>query len=175
MSFERDMKDSREEKDDYFRSSEDSPIPENERAGFAGLKYFPPDQDYRMIVKLVPYPNPEVVTMATSKGTQQKFHRVGYFQFEINKRKARLQAYRSAEREDEHLFVPFRDRTSGRESYGAGRYIDLDLSEDDSYLLDFNVAYNPYCAYNEGYVCPFPPKENSIDVEIRAGEKKYRD
>ncbi len=174
MSFERDVNSSREEKDSYFMSG-DSPVPENERGRFTGLKYFPPDQEYRVIVKLQPYLDPQIVTLTTNKGTQQKFHRVGWFDFEINRKKVRLQAYRSVETEDERLFVPFRDRTSGRETYGSGRYMDLEPSESDSYMLDFNAAYNPFCAYSDSYVCPFPPKENSLDVEIRAGEKKYHD
>src|SRR5438445_12789637 len=127
-----------------------------------------------MKLKLQKYPNPEIVTMVTSKGTQQRFHRVGYFEFEIDgKKKVRLQAYRSAERADEHLFIPFRDKTSGKESYGAARYIDLDLTQDDNYVLDFNTAYNPYCAYSDDYVCLLRPRKNSLDVDNSAGEKKY--
>jgi len=111
--------------------------------------------------------------MVTSKGTKQRFHRVGYFEFEIDGKNARLQAYRSAQREDNELFVPFRDGTSDKESYGASRYLDLDLTKDDNYVIDFNYAYNPYCAYSEDYVCPLPPRENWLDIEIRAGEKNY--
>ena len=173
MSFAKSVEKWRKEKDSFYKFSDDSPIPERERESFAGLKYFPPDEKHRMKLKLQRYPNPEIVTMVTSKGTQQRFYRVGYFAFEIDGKKARLQAYRSAERTDEHLFIPFRDKTSGKESYGAARYIDLDLTQDDNYLLDFNAAYNPYCAYSDDYVCPLPPRENSLDVEIRAGEKKY--
>ena len=171
MSFAKSVENGRKEKDSFYKFSDDSPIPERE--SFAGLKYFPSDEKYRMKLKLQRYPNPEIVTMVTSKGTQQRFYRVGYFEFEIDGKKARLQAYRSAERADEHLFIPFRDKTSGKESYGAARYIDLDLTQDDNYVLDFNTAYNPYCAYSDDYVCPLPPRENSLDVEIRAGEKKY--
>ena len=175
MSFAKTVESRRREKDAFYRVSHDSPIPEDERRSFAGLKYFPPDERYRMKLKLHMYPNPQAVTMATSKGNEQKFYRHGYFKFEMEGKGIQLQAYRSAERMDEHLFVPFRDKTSGRESYGAARYIDLELSPDDNYILDFNVAYNPYCAYSDDYVCPFPPRENWLAVEIRAGEKRYRD
>ena len=171
MSFAKSVEKWRKEKDSFFRFSDDSPIPEREN--FAGLKYFPPDERYRMKLKLQRYPNPEIVTMVTSKGTKQRFHCVGYFEFEMDGKKVRLQAYRSAERADEHLFMPFRDKTSGKDSYGAARYIDLDISSDDNYVLDFDMAYNPYCAYSDDYVRPLPPRENSLDVEIRAGEKKY--
>ncbi len=175
MSFAKGLENFRKEKDAFFKLSHDSPIPENERPGFAGLKYFPPNEKYRMKLNLQRYPNPDVLTMVTSKGSQQRFYRFGYFEFEIDGKKARLQAYRSAEKMDEHLFIPFRDRTSGKESYGAARYIDLDISRDDSYELDFNLAYNPYCAYSDDYVCPLPPGENWLGVEIPAGEKKYHD
>src|SRR2546427_5084619 len=104
VSFAKSVEKGRKEKDSFFKFSDDSPISERERENFAGLKYFPPDEKYRMKLKLQRYPKPEIVTMVTSKGTQQMFHRVGYFEFEIDgKKKVRLQAYRSAERADEHL------------------------------------------------------------------------
>ncbi len=165
----------RREKDAFYRTDHESPIPEDQKNRFTGLKYFPPSEKYRFELKLHPHQKPEIVTMITSKGTQQKFFKHGYFEFELERKKVNLQAYRSAEREDESLFIPFRDRTSGRESYGAARYLDLEMRSDDDYELDFNLAYNPYCAYSDDYVCPFPPKENWLDVEIRAGEMKYHD
>lgn len=72
------------------------------------------------------------------------------------------------------LFVPFVDETSGKETYGSGRYLDLEQARGDDYVLDFNMAYNPYCAYNDDYVCPIPPRENKLPIEIRAGEKTYK-
>jgi hypothetical protein len=85
----------------------------------------------------------------------------------------RIQAYQFAEHDDLNLFIPFRDITSGNESYGAARYLDLEVEHDDRYAVDFNYAYNPYCAYSEDYICPLPPQENWLKVPIRAGEKKY--
>lgn len=87
----------------------------------------------------------------------------------------RLQAYASAERKDQSLFIPFRDPTSGKVGCVASRYLDLGVAPDDNYVLDFNYAYSPYCAYNDDYVCPLPPTENWLKVEIRTGEKKYHD
>ncbi len=161
-------------KDEFFATSHESPFHHQERE-FSGLKYFTPDSKYRMTLKLHRYEQPEIVTMATSTGTQQRFHKVGYFEFEADGKKARLQAYKSAEREgaDNGLFVPFKDGTSGRESYGAAKYLDLETTPDDNYTVDFNYAYNPYCAYSEDYVCPLPPKENWLSIAIRAGEQKY--
>src|SRR5207245_6278020 len=101
--------------------------------------------------------------------------KVGYFEFTIDGQTRRLQAYKSVpmagEREDESLFVPFRDSTGGKESYPAGRYLDLPVTKNDEYVLDFNLAYNPYCAYNDAYICPLPPRENWLDTRIEAGEE----
>ncbi len=164
---------SRKRKDEFFATDHESPLHHQAPSKFAGLKYFVPDQRYTIAAELQRYKSPETVTMVTSKGTKQRFHRVGYFEFEIDGKKLRLQAYRSAEREDNELFVPFKDGTSDKESYGASRYLDLDLTKDDNYVIDFNYAYNPYCAYSEDYVCPLPPRENWLGIEIRAGEKNY--
>jgi len=113
--------------------------------------------------------------MTTSKGTRQQFHRLGYFEFEIEGRTVKLQAYKSAERESDELFILFRDVTSGKESYAAARYLDIEEKADNNYVIDFNYAYNPYCAYSEDYVCPLPPKENWLDVKILTGEVNYQD
>ncbi len=163
----------RKRKDEFFASAHESPFHHNESAKFSGLKYFAPDPKYRINTKLQRYARPEIVTLITSTGTQQRFHKFGYFEFEIGGKKVKLQAYRSAEREDNELFIPFKDSTSAKESYGAARYLDLEIAPDDHYVIDFNYAYNPYCAYSEDYVCPLPPRENWLDVEIRAGEKNY--
>jgi len=165
----------REQKDRFFRRDPDAPLPHGERAAFKGLKYFDPDPSYRFETKLIRYQAPESVIMATSKGTRQLFNKVGHFDITIDGKPVGIQAYQSAEREDPSIFVPFRDATSGNESYGAARYVDLEVEHDDNYVLDFNYAYNPYCAYSDDYVCPFPPKENWLGVAIRAGEKKYKD
>lgn len=165
----------RREKDSFFGSDADSPIPHEERHRFTGLKYFPPDPKYVIKTKLHRYENPELVVMATSKGTKDWYNRVGYFEFEIDEKKVILQAYTPAEKGDNGLFIPFRDQTSGKESYDAARYLDLGRRPGDEYTLDFNHAYNPYCAYSDDYICPLPPKENWLDIEIRAGEKKYHE
>ena len=162
----------RERKDLLFRSDSDSPIGPGE---FTGLKYFDPDPEFRFETELHWSPAPGSVIMTTSKGTRQLFNGIGYFELQIEGKKVRLSAYQSAEREDPGIFVPFRDATSGRESYGAARYLDLEVEHDDRYAVDFNYAYNPYCAYGDAYACPLPPGENWLTVAIRAGEKKYHD
>ena len=113
--------------------------------------------------------------VSTSRGTRQIFNRVGYFELPIGGASIRVNAYQSAERDEPTLFVPFRDATSGNESYGAARYLDMEVEHDDEYAVDFNYAYNPYCAYSEDYVCPLPPRENWLGAPLRAGEMKYHD
>jgi len=165
----------RTRKDEFMGRSHDSPFSHSVQTGFKGLKYFEPDPRFRFDTKLLRYPAEESVMMSTSKGTRQLYNKVGRFEVAVGGKPAQVQAYQSAEREDPSIFVPFRDATSGNESYGAARYLDLKVQHDDTYLLDFNYAYNPYCAYDDGYVCPLPPKDNWLTVGISAGEKKYHE
>ncbi len=175
----------RREKDEFYRTGADSPLSQEQKASFKGLRYFPYDPGFAVTARYVPYDNPEEVPMNTSKGIREVFIRVGYFEFMLLGKKLKLQAYRSPHgQHSESLFVPFTDETSGKESYAKARY--LDISEEDQvnagegsggkgvqYRLDFNLAYNPYCAYTDRYICPYPPEENRLDVPVRAGEMKY--
>ncbi|TLZ60079.1 MAG: DUF1684 domain-containing protein [Methanobacteriota archaeon] len=167
----------RREKDHFFKEHPQSPIPWALRGAFGGLAYFPPNPKYSVRLKLHRYPKPEAVVLATSKGVPRNMLKWGYFEFTIDGQIRRLQAYKAmpkpGEHEEESLFVPFRDGTSGKESYPAARYLDLPPSKTDEHVLDFNLAYNPYCAYSEDYVCPFPPRENWLDIRIEAGEKDF--
>lgn len=166
---------SRQEKDEFFARDPDSPAAHSAYGPFGGLKYFDPDPSFRLEAKLNRIERPESVVMNTSKGTRQLFNRIGYFDLTIRGQPVRLHAYQSAVRDDPSIFIPFRDATSGAESYGAARYLDLEVEHDDRYAVDFNLAYNPYCAYSDDYVCPLPPKENWLTVAIAAGERKYHD
>ena len=173
--FEQELLSLRVDKDSFLGNDIDSPIPLSERSNFKGLKYFPPDERFRFTSKLERFDRPKPIMIATSTGTRQAYLRYGAFIFEIEGRTLKLIAYKSAE--DPHarsLFVPFSDQTSGRETYAAGRYLDLEEQGGDDYELDFNMAYNPYCAYNEEYTCPVPPVENKLPVRILAGEKNYK-
>lgn len=165
----------RAEKDEFFRQSHESPFAHSGREGFTGLKYFDPDPAFHFDTKLNRYPDEASSMMTTSKGTRQLYNNIGRFDLLIAGQPVQVQAYQSAEGEDPDLFVPFRDATSGKESYGAARYLDMDVQHDDRYLVDFNYAYDPYCAYNDAFACPLPPHENWLKVAIRAGEKRYHD
>ena len=113
--------------------------------------------------------------VVTSKGTKQAYMKHGTFTFQLQGAKLRLFVYKSAEDPfARSLFIPFSDETSGSETYKAGRYLDLEEQGGDDYELDFNLAYNPYCAYNDRYTCPIPPRENKLPIKILAGEKNYK-
>jgi uncharacterized protein len=160
----------RASKDDGFRSNS-SPIPDSLRPGFTGLAYFPVAPEFAFRVALKRFDNPEAVKIAATKGDVRTMLRYGSFTFPVDGKICTLTAYKS-EAGPSVLFVPFRDATNNHETYGVGRYLDLEEQPGTaSYVLDFNLAYNPYCAYNENYTCPLVPKENILPVEIRAGEK----
>jgi len=166
----------RAEKDRFFAGHPRSPIPPQERAGFKGLDYYPPDASYRFEVVLHEHEEKRSMTVAYTGGNEQDFIRWGEFRFRVEGKECVLQAYKGSPLE-ERLFIPFRDMTSGLETYGAGRYLDLepgrDRTADGKWILDFNRAYNPWCAYSEAYTCPVVPPENWLKVSIRAGERLY--
>jgi uncharacterized protein len=162
-------------KDQAFKSGKDSPIPEKDRPVFRGLAYYPVNSDLKFSAKLHRYPSPRQMRLGTNTGEIRRGLRYGYFNFQVGDQICRLQVYRleDASGVGASLFIPFRDSTSGQETYAAGRYIDLKENISGVYDLDFNRAYNPYCAYNSEFSCPIPPAENTLNVAIRAGEKKY--
>jgi uncharacterized protein (DUF1684 family) len=139
---------------------------------YKGIQYFPPDLAYRYELALTPNPRPEVVTVMSTRGNQRRATRVGWFEFLVNGTPCRLEALRLLEPGvgESELGLFFRDTTSGKESYGLGRYVDAQPLPNGKYLLDFNFAYNPACAYSEHYNCPIPPKTNALPIAIRAGE-----
>jgi uncharacterized protein (DUF1684 family) len=167
----------RREKDAAFKNGADSPLIDKDRAGFSGLAYYPIDPSLRFEVKLNRHPVPGKVRIATNTGEIRDALRYGWFEFEVQGTGCRLQVYRMEEGGAggrPSLFVPFRDATSGKETYAAGRYIDLPENTTGIYSLDLNRAYNPYCAYGKDYSCPVPPPENTLPVPVRAGEKSFQ-
>jgi uncharacterized protein (DUF1684 family) len=169
------LRQDREQKDEYFGSDPHSPIPPDAREDFDGLAYYPIDEDYRFEVELDRDEDPDTVTVGTSTGGEQSYLEWGEFTVDIADEPVSIRAYKSAP-DDERLWVPFRDETSGEETYGAGRYIDLEPAShrtNGTWILDFNEAYNPTCAYSDRYECPLPPTENWLDVRIEAGEKAF--
>lgn len=162
-------------KDESFKSDPDSPIPPDKKAALLPLAYFPIDEGYAVPATLEPSEDRSRIEVPTSIGKIRQLERIGALRFSLKGQSMRLTAFRDLESRDmNRLFVPFADLTSGTETYQAGRYMELDPTPTGIYVVDFNVAYNPYCYYSPEYDCPFPPKENRLDVPIRAGEKMQK-
>lgn len=151
----------------------ESPFVAERIPGFTGLQYFPIDERFRVSARLVRHPVPEEAYLRTNRDGQASMRYVGDMEFRVGGRPLKLRVYHAGEGVGTSVFIPFRDATSGSESYGPGRYLVLDLNEEDAYELDFNRAFNPYCAYTEAFECGFPPSENDLAVAIRAGEKVW--
>ncbi len=159
-------------KDDFFARDPSSPLTPWQRARFRGLAYFPPNPTLVVEDGLVPFVTLDDIALATSCGDTEGYRRAGVVRFAVDGTPAQITLFRSVRGD---LFVPFRDATSGTETYGAGRYLEARTLGNGRTLLDFNYAYNPYCAYNPEWRCPIPPVENHLTVPIRAGEMRYRD
>ncbi|CAN5472638.1 DUF1684 domain-containing protein [soil metagenome] len=158
----------RKEKDHFLKTSAESPI--TDKSAFKGLVYFAPDPAYRVAARLEPFADKTqklVVTM--TDGSEEVYDKFAHAVFSLNGEACRLLVVKL----DKTYSILFRDATSGKETYGGGRYIELnpDKLTDNRVILDFNTAYNPYCSYNPSYACPLPPKENSLPIAIKAGEK----
>lgn len=164
-----------------FLDPEHSPLKEKAE-DFRGIDYFAPNEAYRVQATLELTPEAIPFSMPTSNPKLQKeYVSYGILHFELNGAPRQLRVYRSlklaAMREyRDHLFLPFTDQTSGRDCYGGGRYMDLKLpGKSGKIVLDFNLCYNPYCAYSDGWSCPIPPSENYLDTRVEAGPMRYED
>ncbi|MFZ5905642.1 MAG: DUF1684 domain-containing protein [Chloroflexota bacterium] len=158
-------------KDDFFARHPQSPLTPDQRRDFRGLNYFPEDEALRLEVKLDPFPEPDRIEMQTTTGDVQVYYRIGRIRFSVDGQEAELTIYQS-----EHgYFLPFVDSLAGKETYPAGRYLEPEPLPGGRFLVDFNLAYNPYCAYNDAWSCPLTPFENRLKVPIRAGEKLFHE
>lgn len=159
----------RRAKDEFFRTSHHSPLPHEDRHDFEGLDYYEPNPDLVFTIPIDQGDGSEI-TIQTTDGEERVYRRAGKVTFEVDGEPATLTLYSTGH---EGFFVPFRDRTSGEATYGAGRYLDVEPNDDGSITIDFNLAYNPSCVYDECFSCPIPPIENWLQVAIEAGEKTY--
>ena len=149
-----------------------SPVPQARRAKLLPLRYYEIDPSFNVPAALRLSEDRPISEMPTSTGTLRRMERVGVLEFRLNGQLMTLAAFvEEGTRRIETLFVPFADQTTGKETYSAGRYLDLHPTPTGIYAIDFNKAYNPYCAYNDTYECPFPPASNRLKLEVRAGEK----
>jgi len=160
----------RASKDDFFASHPQSPLTPEQKRNFHGLDYFDENPDLQLEVELEKFLEQKQVVIQTSTGHTQTYTRYGKFKFPVNGQEAELTLFAS----DNGYFLPFVDALAGKETYPAGRYLEPDPLAGDRFLVDFNMAYNPYCAYNEMWSCPLTPPENRLKVPIRAGEKIFQ-
>ena len=166
----------RKKRDEELRTEEKSPIPTDYKEQFNGLRYFEPDNSYSVTAEFIRIKKPKPVWFATSDGKEKEYMRFAQIKFMLLGKQYILTAYysekiRAQEGMSKHIFVPFKDLTNLIETYGGGRYLDLTEPEDNILQVDFNRAYNPYCAYSDGYSCPKVPNENYLEVKIPVGEK----
>ncbi len=160
----------RAEKDDFFAYHPQSPIDHEQKENFDGLNYFSENQALRFETEIDEFDQKEEIEIQTSTGDVQHYIRFGKIHFEVEGEPAALTVYES----HHGFFIPFVDSQAGRETYGAGRYLDPEVLPNGNLLVDFNLSYNPYCAYNEHWSCPVTPWENRLKVPIRAGEKIFQ-
>ena len=160
----------RQSKDQFFKQHPQSPLTSAQRKQFKGLDYFPENPALDLTVEILPFADQETIIMQTSTGDEQTYTRHGKFHFQVDGEEAELTLYASPH----GYFLPFVDSLRGTETYGAGRYLDPEELADGRFHIDFNMAYNPYCAYNENWSCPLTPFENRLKVPIRAGEKNFK-
>ncbi len=170
----------RQAKDSEMRSDDNSPIPAENRKEFKGLNYFLPDSIYKVTASFERFDNPFHFKMKTTTDRMPEYAIYGKATFLLKGREFKLNVYQNIELlkkpgYENYLFIPFNDSSNGYETYGGGRFIDGENTAGDKLIIDFNTAYNPYCAYNHKYSCPIPPEENSIPIKVEAGEKKWHE
>jgi uncharacterized protein (DUF1684 family) len=167
----------RKERDAFFKNHQRSPLLPEDKKNFKALKYYPFNPQYvfssnieRFIFQI---DNPKYyATFLTNKGLNKRYIRYGKFHFQSKGKEYSIEIYKSIL--SDTLFIPFKDKTNGKETYEGGRFIDAEILPGYKMVLDFNMAYHPSCAYNEKFICVLPPRENMLDLEIRAGEKNFK-
>lgn len=163
------LKTFRADKDDFFARHPQSPLTQAQKRDFKGLNYFPENTALHLEVDVETSQTSENITIDTTGGQPQTYQRFGRFSFLVGGEPAELTIYKN----QNGYFLPFVDNLAGKETYPAGRYLEPEKLPNGKFLVDFNLAYNPYCAYNEKWSCPITPAENRLKVAVRAGEKLF--
>lgn len=159
-----------------FMVSSSSPFAEEDRKTFTNLKYYPVKEEFKILAKLTRVQRKQPIFIPTTTGESKKYIPYGFAEFEIDGKPQKLLLYQDWEENNPNkLSLMFADDTSGDTTYGGGRYIDVARSSTNAITIDFNMAYNPFCHFNDEYSCPIPPKENLLTVAIEAGEKLYKE
>ncbi len=163
------LKTFRAEKDNFYARHPQSPLTPAQKRDFKGLDYFPENTALRLEVDVETLQTLENITIDTTGGQPQTYQRFGKFKFVVDGQPAELTIYKN----QNGYFLPFVDNLAGKETYPAGRYLEPEKLPNGKFLIDFNLAYNPYCAYNEKWSCPITPAENRLKASVRAGEKIF--
>ncbi len=164
----------RERQFKFIRFNIDSPLTDEQKRSFRELSFYPIDPSYKVKARMVPTENRKVREVPLTDGSKERYIEHSFVDFELGGKPNRLLLLQAMNEPDKrNFFLAFADATSGEETYGGGRYLNVRQDGKNSITLDFNLAYNPYCAYNPDYACPLPPKENLLDLSIAAGEKNY--
>jgi hypothetical protein len=174
----RQVEQQRASKDSLFKASNESPLELKQKRNLQALAYFDVDSNYRVPAKLERYAVPQPIKMEVSSGAEEDYFKIGKVVFSLKGKSCSLVVYQNAKFMNDPqlkntLFLPFNDLTNGKETYHGGRFMDIDYEGKDDLILDFNNAYNPYCAYSDNYTCPVPPEENRLPFRVEAGEKKF--
>lgn len=164
----------RGEKLEYFAKNSSSPIADPD--DIDRIDWFDVDSQY-VLEAVAERTTGDTVMIVMSDGVREKFYKYGIASFKFRGKDLSLAVYSKEDKPKKNalLFVPFLDKTNGISTYGGGRYLDVPMAKGDRLTLDFNMAYNPYCTYNDSYICPVPPSSNMLDIEVRAGEKALKE
>lgn len=160
----------------HYADKKSSPLKGDDFKNFKELPFFPINESYKIVANFERTPNEPIFEMPTTGPKKPLYTQYGIARFTLNGKELSLRIYQNQKlmldpEYATHLFIPFNDKTNGETTYDSGRFLDLEIPEGETIVIDFNKAYNPYCAYSDGYSCPIPPKENDLDIEIIAGVK----
>ncbi len=165
----------RTEVDTFMGSSGDSPLHDTLKSNFQGLNYFEIKEGFKVKAHLDKIPDRQTLILGTSDGATQEYVKYAYAKFNLSDTSLQLLVLKSEDDQGEsYFFIPFSDLTSGEQTYGGGRYLEIPFSNDKQLDIDFNLAFSPYCAYSAKFSCPLPPAENHLQVAITAGERNFR-
>lgn len=173
MDLKKAAKAVRKEKNLFMKENPNSPLTSYQKKLFKKLRYFPYDPNYRFEGSIEEFEDQAEIEIATNKGEMRKYRLFGKFSFELKGQQLVLRIFQSLD--GSLFFVPFADVTSGKETYGAGRYVELEKKAGKKWVLDLNYAYNPYCAYNDKWICPLVPPINRLAIRVEAGEKTFEE
>ena len=176
--YQKELSPFQKEMNEFFKDASISPLKEKDLKNFKGLDFFAFDSSYVVNAALIRTPEEKSFKMKTTTDRLPEYIKYGIVTFDLFNKSYSLNIYRNLdiinnEGYQDYLFLPFLDDTNGLESYGGGRYIDLDIPKGDNLVIDFNSAYNPYCVYDEKYSCPIVPRDNYLSIEIKAGVKIF--